>query len=323
MSCISPKLLLQAKWMNQLAGRLLSSCVTSDSNYKTAIVNSANMAYLDVGRNKDTTKTVVFLHGNPTSSYLWRNIIPHVTDIARCIAPDLIGMGRSQKLKDSMYTFDDHYSYLSNLLESLNLPDKLNLVIHDWGSALGFHWANCNRDRVESITFMESLVAPLTYEDFPEEGREAFKAFRSPLGEELILENNAFVEQIIPLAIKRTLKPEEMEVYRKPFADKGEGRRPTLTFPRQLIIDGLGDNGPESVREKMLSYKSWLSESSYLPKLYIDANPGQLSPAIRKIVRNWPNLKMASVSGLHYLQEDSPDEIGVSIREFYLNHVFR
>uniref|UniRef100_H2ZJI4 AB hydrolase-1 domain-containing protein n=1 Tax=Ciona savignyi TaxID=51511 RepID=H2ZJI4_CIOSA len=281
---------------------------------KQVNVNGAIMNYVDTGNGtaKHKEDAVVFLHGNPTSSYLWRNIIPHVKDLTRCLAPDLIGMGKSSKVPGIKYTFMEHYSYLSKWMESVDLPEKVNLVIHDWGSALGFHWANEHRDRVKSISFMESLVAPLPWDAFPDVARNIFQAFRSPAGEELVLKKNLFVTQLLPKSVMRELTEEEMHVYLEPF-QKEEDRLPTLTWPREIPV--LND-GPENVVEIARNYSEYLSTSTNLPKLYIDADPGFFSSTIKKIVTDWPNQRVVTVPGLHFLQEDSPDQIGKAIRSF-------
>src|SRR5438445_773748 len=179
------------------------------------------MAYVDTGRGRP----VVFLHGNPTSSYLWRNVIPHVTRIARCLAPDLIGMGRSGKAPAGSYRFVDHARYLDAWFDALALQD-VTLVVHDWGSALGFAWARQHPDRVAGLIYMEALVCPLTWNDWPESARKIFQLMRSPAGEELVLQKNVFVERILPASIMRKLSEDEMDVYRAPFREPGESPRP-------------------------------------------------------------------------------------------------
>lgn len=278
---------------------------------KFADVKGRRMAYVETG--EPAGDPIVFLHGNPTSSYLWRNIMPHAKELGRCIAPDLIGMGDSDKLPDSgpdRYRFVEHYEYLEALLEALGVNENVTLVIHDWGSGLGFHWANRHRDAVKGIAYMEALVKARSWADFPEKARPAFEAMRSPKGEEMVLENNFFVEVMLPGSILRDLKPEEHDEYRRPFAAPGESRRPTLTWPRQIPIDG----DPADVTAIMDDYAAWLSTSD-VPKLFIDASPGAIlsdGPS-RDFCRAWPNQTEVQVAGSHFIQEDSPDEIGIAL----------
>ena len=273
-------------------------------------VNGKQMAVHDSG----SGQSVVFLHGNPTSSYLWRNIIPHVATTARCIAPDLIGHGDSDKLDDTspgQYTFVQHREYLDGVLDALDLGDDIILVIHDWGSALGFDWANRHRDRVAGIVFMEAIVRPVSWDEWPELARPIFQAFRSDAGEEMVIEKNLFVEAVLPGSILRDLESAEMDEYRKPFTEP-QHRRPTLTWPRQIPIEGE----PAEVVEIVESYADWLSGAS-LPKLFVNADPGAiLTGAQRDFVRSWPNLSEVTVHGNHFLQEDSPDEIGQAINDW-------
>ena len=261
---------------------------------------------------------VVFLHGNPTSSYLWRNVIPHVEDIAHCLAPDLVGMGESGPSRteppERRYTFDDHARHLAAWLDALDVRDAV-LVGHDWGGALAFDWAAGHEDRVRGLAFMETIVAPVTWNDWPEGARRAFQGMRSPAGEEMVLEKNFFVERILPASVLRELTPEEMEAYRKPFAEPGEKRRPTLTWPRQIPVEGE----PADVVERVEAYGRWLDQTD-VPKLFINADPGSiLVGRQRERVRSWPNLDEVTVRGSHFIQEDSPAEIGAAIREFLLD----
>jgi haloalkane dehalogenase len=271
------------------------------------------MAYFDIGEGDP----VVFLHGNPTSSYLWRNIIPHLSDVARCVAPDLVGMGDSSPLSDpgpDTYRFVNHRRFLDAMLDSLDLGDRVTLVVHDWGSGLGFDWANRHRDRVRGIAYMEALVQPVTWDAWPDDARSIFQAIRSDAGETIILDKNVFVERILPSAVIRDLTDEEMEEYRKPYRQKGESRRPTLTWPRQIPIDGE----PADVHQIVSDYGAWL-ETADLPKLFINAEPGSiLTGPQREYCRTWPNQTEVTVAGRHFIQEDSPDEIGQAIRDWYL-----
>lgn len=277
--------------------------------YKT--VHGKQMAYHDVG----TGDPVVFLHGNPTSSYLWRDIIPHVSGQARCIAPDLIGQGDSDKLDDSgpdAYTLVQHRDYLDGLLDQLDLGDSITFVIHDWGSALGFDWANRHRDRVAGLVYMEAIVRPVTWDEWPDGAVDIFRAMRSEAGEEMVLTKNLFVEAILPASIIRDLSDEEMNEYRRPFAEAGEARRPTLTWPRQIPLDGE----PADVTEIVEAYSQWLTTSE-VPKLFVNADPGTiLTGAQREFARTFPNQTETTVAGIHFIQEDSADEIGHAIAEW-------
>lgn len=272
-----------------------------------------NMAYVDVG----SGDPIVFLHGNPTSSYLWRNVIPHLTPHGRCIAPDLIGMGDSDKLPDSgpgSYRFIEHRRYLDALLDQLGIRERVTFVIHDWGSALGFDWANRHRDAVTGIALMEAIVRPVTWDEWPDAARGIFQAFRSPAGEDMILEKNAFVERVLPASVLRTLTDQEMDTYRAPFRNPGEDRRPTLTWPREVPIDGE----PADVCQIVTDYGEWLA-SSPVPKLFINADPGAiLIGPQREWVRTWRNQQEITVPGNHFLQEDSGDAIGEAIARWYI-----
>ncbi len=272
------------------------------------------MAYVEVG----TGDPIVLLHGNPTSSYLWRNIIPYVQELGRCIAPDLIGMGDSDKLPDSgprSYTFVEHRRFLDALLESLGVIERVTFVVHDWGSALGFDWSNRHRDAVKGIAYMEAIVRPLTWADFGD-GRPMFEALRSAAGETMVLEQNMFVERAVPGSILRQLSEAEMAEYRRPFLEPGEGRRPTLTWPRQIPIDGE----PSDVDAIVGEYSEWLATSA-IPKLFIKGEPGAIlsqGPSV-DFCRSWPNQNEVSVPGIHYLQEDSPEAIGRAIAAWALS----
>ena len=274
-------------------------------------VFDAHMAYVDEG----SGRSVVFLHGNPTSSYLWRNVIPPVLPHGRCIAPDLIGMGASDKLGgegDERYSFHEQQRYLDALFEQLDLGDEVVLVIHDWGSALGFEWARRFPDRVHGIVYMEALVCPVTWEDWPADARGIFQGFRSPKGEDLILERNLFIEGVLPSAIIRDLDEATLDGYRAPFLESGEGRRALLAWPRQLPIEG---HPPETVAvaENIQAFMS----STPIPKLFINADPGSiLVGRQREICRQWPNQVEVTVPGNHFIQEDSPLEIGTAIADF-------
>ena len=278
---------------------------------KFAEINGSRMAYIDEGEGD----AIVFQHGNPTSSYLWRNIMPHCKGLGRLIACDLIGMGDSDKLKPSgrdRYSYTEQREYLYALWDKLDLGDNVVFVIHDWGSALGFDWANQHRDRVQGIAYMEGIVTPLTWEDWPENATRVFQGFRSESGEEMILTKNLFVEGVFPSAVIRDMTDEEMAVYRKPFAEAGEDRRPTLSWPRQIPIEGR----PADVVKVVEEYGRWLAQSD-VPKLFINADPGSiLVGRQREVCRAWPNQTEVTVKGTHFIQEDSPDEIGSAVADF-------
>ena len=271
-------------------------------------IDGVPMAYVDVGEGDP----IVFLHGNPTSSYLWRNVLPHVVPLGRCIAPDLVGMGDSGKLPEpgaSSYSFVEHRRYLDGLLDELGVDGGVTFVVHDWGSALGFDWANRHRDAVAGIVYMEAIVRPLRWEEWPPQARSIFEGLRSAAGEEMVLEKNLFVEAVLPASVIRTMTAEEMAEYRRPFAEPGEARRPTLTWPRQIPIDGE----PVEVREIVADYADWLATSD-VPKLLVVADPGAiLTGGQLEFCRRWPNQREVTVAGNHFLQEDSPDDIGSAI----------
>jgi haloalkane dehalogenase len=277
-------------------------------------VNGKQMAYVDEGDGD----AIVFAHGNPTSSYLWRNVMPHLEGLGRLVAVDMIGMGGSDKLHPSgsdRYNYAEQRDYLFALWDALDLGDKVTLVLHDWGSALGFDWANRHRDRVQGVAFMEAIVTPMTWSEFPNDVRAVFQGFRSPAGERMVLEQNIFVEGVLPSQIQRQLIDQEMGHYRHPFTNPGEDRRPTLSWPRNLPIDGE----PSDVVSVVEAYSSWLTESD-VPKLFINAQPGAVvNSRIRELIRTWPNLTETTVDGIHFVQEDSPDEIGTAVAAFVRN----
>ena len=271
------------------------------------------MAYVEVGEGDP----IVLLHGNPTSSYLWRDVLPHLQPRGRCIAPDLIGMGDSDKLPDSApgsYRFVEHRRYLDALFEALDVHERVTLVVHDWGSALGFDWANRHREAVKGIAYMEAIVRPQSWDHWDKANmRPALKALRSEAGEVMVLQDNFFIEQILPKAVLRSLSVEEMAEYRRPFAEPGEGRRPTLTWVRQIPIDGE----PADVTAIAAAYADWLARSS-VPKLFVRAEPGLLiaGGANLDFARRLPVQTEVRVRGVHYVQEDSPEEIGRAIADW-------
>ena len=266
-----------------------------------------SMASVDEGQGDP----LVFLHGNPTSSYLWRNNIPHVLELGRCIAPDLIGMGDSEKLPDSgpgAYTFVEHRRYLDALLDQLGVKERVTLVVHDWGSALGFDWAYRHPNAVRGIAYLEAIAQPRNFREMPDPLRQAFQALRSPKGEQMVLEQNFFIEVMLPSGMLRRLTEQEMAHYRRPWAEPGEARRPMLSWPRQAPFDGE----PADVTEIVTTYGTWLSHSS-IPKLYIQGDPGGMPQSERAFCRAFPAQREITVPGLHFLQEDAPDEIGIAL----------
>ena len=275
---------------------------------KRVRVLDTEISYVDTGRGA----SVVFLHGNPTSSYLWRNVIPRVRGGARCLAPDLVGMGDSGKMPSGGYRFVEHARYLDSWFDALGLSGDVILVCHDWGSALAFHWARRHPERVAGIAYMEAIVQSLTWEQWPEAARRVFQGFRSEAGERMALDNNVFVERVLPGSVIRDLSEEEMAVYRRPYLEPGESRRPTLSWPRDIPLDGE----PADVVAIVDAYSAWLSRSD-IPKLFVNAEPGAiLTGEQREFCRSWRNQREVTVRGSHFIQEDSPDEIGVAIADW-------
>ena len=272
-----------------------------------ASVLGTTISYAEVGEGRP----IVFLHGNPTSSYLWRNVIPHVAPHGRCLAPDLVGMGRSGKTRSGTYRFTDHFAHIDAWLEAVGATENVVLVIHDWGSGIGFHWARLHPDRVAGIAYMEAIVRPIAWDDWPESARRFFQGMRSEAGEEMILEKNMFVERVLPASVIRDLTDEEMARYREPYPDP-ESRRPTLTWPRQIPIDGE----PADVQEIVAAYAEWLPTSD-VPKLFVNADPGSiLTGEVREFARTFANQTEVTVPGIHFIQEDSPHEIGRAVAGF-------
>lgn len=286
---------------------------TSRYQKEFEIVLGKRMAYIDVGEGSP----IVFLHGNPTSSYLWRNVMPYLEGRGRLIAIDMIGMGDSEKLDNTgpdSYTLAENSKYTFALLEQLGVDENVTLVLHDWGSGVGFNWANQNREKVKAIAFMEAIVTPFpSWDEFPEELHEPIGMLRSPEGDKTVLHDNFFIETLLPSAILRDLTPEEHAEYRRPFINAGEDRRATLAGPRQLPIAGE----PAETVGLIADYAEYLSTSDDIPKLFVNAEPGAfLVGYARDFVRTWPNLTEVTVTGSHFVQEDSPHEIGKAIAEW-------
>jgi haloalkane dehalogenase len=270
------------------------------------------MAYVELGEGEPT---FLFLHGNPTSSYLWRNVMPEVARLGHCLAPDLIGMGDSDKLDNPgplTYRFATHRDFLWGFIDAAIGPERPIIpVVHDWGSALGFDWANQHRERVLGIAYMEAIVRPLSWAEWPEASRRVFQGFRAPAGEEMILERNLFVERVLPASILRQLAPEEMAEYRRPFQNRDD-RWPTLAWPREIPIDGE----PADVVALVAAYAEWMARNE-IPKLFINAEPGAiLTGPPREFCREWRNQTEVAVKGSHFIQEDSGPEIGRAIADW-------
>jgi haloalkane dehalogenase len=282
------------------------SAVDSHPRRSVEVLDS-EISYVDVGQGDP----IVFLHGNPTSSYLWRNIIPHVSDLGRCLAPDLVGMGQSRPSPSGSYRFVDHARYLDAWFEKLGLFSNVTLVLHDWGSALGFHRASRHPEQIRAVAYMEAIVAPRRWADFPNGRDKLFRALRSAEGERLISEENFFIETVLPKSIIRRLSDTEMDAYRRPFVERA-ARLPTLAWPRELPIEGE----PADVTAIVEGYGAWLARSQ-VPKLFINAEPGALlTGRLRDICRGFPNQREVTVKGVHYIQEDSPAQIGAALRAF-------
>ena len=283
------------------------SISTEETSYRKYLrVLDTTMAYVDVGAGDP----IVFLHGNPTPSYLWRDIIPFLLPYARCLAPDYVGMGNSGAAPNGSYRFVDHQRYLDAWFDKLELKNNVILVVHDWGSALGFYWAQRHPERVKAIVYLEGIVRPFrSWDEWPEVTRAFFQAQRSERGEDLILEKNLFIEYLLPL---RHISKEAMEVYRRYYRNPGPSRQPMLSWTRELPIAGE----PADVVSIVESYAKWLSTSA-IPKLFIDAEPaGFLIGAQREFCRAWPNQQTVLIKGSHFLQEEAPNEVGEAIARF-------
>jgi len=275
-------------------------------------IKGRKMAYIDEGEGAP----IVFQHGNPTSSYLWRKVMPACVGLGRLIACDLIGMGDSEKLPNSgpdRYTYAEQREYLFALWEELGLKRDVVLVIHDWGSTLGFDWAHQHADRVQGIAYMEAAPLPLTWSDFPDEmSRNVFKAFRSDAGEDMVLRDNIFVEAFLIEAEKQNLSEADKAEYRRPFLNAGEDRRPTLTWPRQISLDG----SPSDVTKIVSDFSEWLKDSP-VPKLWLRGDPGFITNGrLATFCGSLQNQTEIQVRGQHFLQESSGPEIGKAVADF-------
>lgn len=271
-------------------------------------VDGLRMAYVEQGEGDP----IVLVHGNPSSSFEWRNVIPHLAGLGRCIAPDLVGMGESAKLPSSgpgSYRLAEHRAYLDTFLTAVGVRDRVTLVLRDWGSALGFDWAYRHPSAVRAIAYMEAFVATIdSWEDWPPEAVPIFRALRSEAGERMVLEENFVVEQLLPGEILRTLSEEEMAVYRRPYLEPGEGRRPTLSWPREVPVAGE----PRDVVDVIRRYAAWLATAP-VPKLFVEAVPGAMFESHRRVARAWPNQEHVTVTAGHLVPEDAADEVGAAV----------
>lgn len=274
-------------------------------------VQGHRMAYVSLGEGRP----IVFQHGNPTSSYVWRNIMPYAAQHGRAIAVDLIGMGGSDKLSSSgpdRYRFHEHADFLYAAWDALGVTQDVVLVLHDWGTALGFHWARQNPEKVRGLVHMEGFVRPMTAAEWPDAIRPIFQSFRGEQGEDMVLNRNLFVEAVLPNGVLRGLTETEMAQYRAPYLEPGEGRRPTLTWPREIPFDGE----PADVHKVVEDFSAWLAESE-VPKLFFNADPGVvLTGPMRAFCRTFKNQEEVTISGLHFVQEDSPHQIGEALLDW-------
>ncbi len=273
-------------------------------------VLGASMAYVEAGKGNP----IVLLHGNPTSSFLWRNVIPELTGLGRCIAPDLIGMGDSTQIDagPNAYRFVEHREYLEVLLTLLGVDENVTLIGHDWGGALLFDWGRQNAAAVRAVVYMETIVTTPSMDDWPESAKSIFTAMRGEAGEEMVLDKNLFVERILPASVLDPMTEETLNEYRRPYMIPGESRRPTLTWPREIPFDGR----PSDVAEIVAANEAWM-ESTNVPKLFVNADPGSiLTGRVREVCRAWKNQTEVTVRGSHFVQEDSGAEIGRAIADF-------
>ena len=273
-----------------------------------AQVNGLRMAYRHCGAGDP----VVFVHGNPTSSYLWRNVLAQVEHLGRCLAPDLIGMGLSERLPEpgaASYRFVEHRDFLEALLEQLGVTERVVLVAHDWGGVLAMDWARRHPDAVRGIAYMETITGPVSWDGPNAPLRDLFGRLRSTAGDRMVLDENVFVEMILPGGTMRRLDEEEMEAYRAPYREPGESRRPMLSWARQIPIDGE----PTDVHDIVVANAAWMAATS-VPKLFVNADPGALlTGPLRESARAWPHQREVTVPGLHFLPEDSPDAIAAAL----------
>ena len=273
-------------------------------------VHGSRMHYVDVGEGDP----VLFLHGNPTSSYLWRNIIPHLSGQARCIAPDLIGMGKSDHPKIP-YRYDDHYRYVTGFVDALDIGSNLTLVIHDWGSALGFRWAHQHQDAVKGIAFMEAMLFPLSWERMPAEYRTGFRMMRSPgLGWGMISVGNVFIKKMLPDMVARGLTPEAQAYYASAFPTIAS-RQAVRQWPQEIPIDGKPADNDATVG----AFGEWLTRTE-LPKILFHGSPGTIirEDDVAWVRENLANLQVVDIGdGLHFIQEDNPGLIGSELSKWY------
>ena len=290
--------------------RVSDNDISSDNPFvsRSIRVLESEMAFIETGRGTP----IIFVHGNPTSSYIWRNVIPHVAEFGRCLAPDLIGMGRSGKIEGFGYRFTDHAIYYAAWLDAMVPAGEIIFVVQDWGAALTFDWANRNRDRVKAICYMEAMVQPRQWADLPADYAKTFKSFRTEKGFQKAITDNVFVEKVLPNGVARKLSTIEMDTYRAPY-EEVEHRTPTVQWPREIPFDGK----PADNHLRVQAYADWLSESTDLPKLFVDTTDGHaLLGRNREFCREWPNQEEITLSGKHYIQEDAPAELGAAIADW-------
>ena len=280
---------------------------------KTVAVNGSTMAYVEAGEGDP----VVFLHGNATSSYMWRNIMPYLDGMGRLIAIDNIGQGDSGRLEHSgpeAYTLAEHQTFIDATLEALGVAGNVTFVMHDWGGPLGLTWAQRHPQAIKGLAHCETLVCDhASYEDYPDAVGAMLKRLRGPDGEQLVLEENFFVEKIFTAGVMRDIDDETMTEIRRPYTQAGEARRATLTWPRQIPIAGE----PKDVADRVEGIAAWMAGND-IPKLFINVDPGQIIfERDLEIIRSWPNQTEVTVRGLHHPQEDSPDDMGAALRDWY------
>jgi haloalkane dehalogenase len=280
---------------------------------KSIMVKDRKMAFIEVGRGDP----IVFIHGNANSAYMWRNILPYMEDLGRLIAIDNIGQGDSDKLPDSgpgSYTLAEHQVYINGIMEALDINKNVTLVMHDWGGPLGLTWARSHSENIKGLVHCEIVVGNhSSYDDYPDGHGERLKRVRGPDGEKLVMTDNYFIEKIYMGGVIRNIDDETMAEIRRPYEGPRENRRPTLTWPRQIPIGGK----PKDVADLVDDLSFWMAEND-IPKLFIRAEPGQiLFGRDLEIINSWANQKTVTVAGLHHPQEDSPDDIGIALRNWY------
>jgi haloalkane dehalogenase len=308
------RLILVCVCVSFFSAAAFSETISPEFKYKKKTVNvlGKKIAYIEAGEGDP----IVFVHGNPTQSYLWRNVIPHLEDLGRCIAPDLIGMGGSEKLPPSdgptRYSFPVSYEYFEAFMSTIGATKNVTLVVHDWGGTHGFHWASRHPDAVKGVAYMETFISPLVWSDYPEAYHQHFKDIKTVKGIQMIIEENQFIEGTLPSAVIRPLTKEEMDHYRAPYVKNKLDRQVMLNWAALCPFDAR----PAGISKIMVDYSAWL-ESSNVPKLFINAEPGGiLTGRLRELARTFPNQTEVTVKGVHFIQEDAPNEIGAAVAGF-------